>query len=176
MKLTIIKKKIKEGISDRTGSPYKISSLFVKFDDEAMYDKIVAHLKGKGATDEQIEKFCKPNEYKGKINYAFGLNCSNFTFNKVEQFGELDANINFTINDSGFINAKIHVVDKKEQVNGYTPPESEVEGWAITAPEPHGAKAVQSETNGGYSQDGAERFFSNILKKEEESLDDDLPF
>lgn len=142
MKLTIIKKTVKEGVSERTGSPYRIASLFVKFDDRATYDRIVSHLRGKGATDEQIEKFCKPGEHNGKVNYAFGLNCSNYTFDKVEQFGELDANINFTINDAGFINAKIHIVDRREQVNGYTPPESEVEGWNIPAP-----AAVESKQN-----------------------------
>ena len=134
MKVTIIKKTIKEGVSARTGSEYKIRSLFVKFEDEKVYNGIVNHLQKKGATIDQIEKFCKPNEYKGAISYAFGLNCSGFTFDRVEQFGELDAAIIFVINEQGFINAKINVLDKKEQVFGYIPPESEVEGWAVEAP------------------------------------------
>lgn len=135
MKVTILKKSIKEGVSARTGSEYKIRNLFVKFDDEKVYNGIVNHLKKKGATIDQIEKFCKPNEYKGAITYAFGLNCSGFTFDRVEQFGELDAAIIFQISDQGFINAKINVINRKEQVLGYTPPESEVEGWAVEAPE-----------------------------------------
>jgi len=129
MKLLILKKTIKEGVSTRTGSPYKIKSLFVKFDEKDIYENIVKHLQGKGADIEQIEKFCKPNTYNEKISYAFGLNCSSFTFDKVEMFGTLDCNVVFDINDAGFINAKIQIVDSKEKVNGYEASESEVTGW-----------------------------------------------
>lgn len=130
MKLFIIKKSVKEGVSERTGNAYKISSLFVKFDEKEIYDKIVSHLQSKGATIDQVEKFCKPNEYNGEISYAFGLNCSNYTFDRVEQFGTLDANVIFDISDAGFINAKIQVKDRKEMVNSYEPPADAVEGWA----------------------------------------------
>jgi hypothetical protein len=140
MKVTIIKKTIKEGISPRTGNEYKIRSLFVKFTDPEIYDKIVAKLKRDGADDEQIERFCKPSEYKGEVNYAFGLNCSKFTFERVQAFGELDALIDFKLNDSGFINAKIVVKDRIEQVLNYIEPtgseEEVVEGWATKAPDP----------------------------------------
>ena len=137
MKVTILKKSVKEGVSARTGSNYKISSLFVKFEDGKIYENIVKYLQGKGASIEQIEKFCKPNVYNEKITYAFGLNCSNFTFERVETFGILDATIIFQINDQGYINAKILVKDKKEQVLGYKAPEADVEGWAIEAPPAH---------------------------------------
>ena len=147
MKVTIIKKTIKEGVSPRTGNEYKIRSLFVKFTDSKIYDKIVAKLKKDGADDEQIERFCRPNEYKGEVNYAFGLNCSKFTFERVQAFGELDALIDFKLNDSGFINAKIAVKDRLEQVLNYTEPtesaEEVVEGWATKAPAP--APASESE-------------------------------
>ena len=136
MKLLILKKTIKEGVSTRTGSPYKIKSLFVKFDEKDIYEKIVKHLQGKGADIEQIEKFCKPNIYNEKTTYAFGLNCSGFTFEKVEMFGTLDCNVVFDLNDSGFINAKIQVVDSKEKVNGYEASESEVTGWTNGDSEP----------------------------------------
>ena len=140
MKVTILKKTIKEGISPRTGNEYKIRSLFVKFTDPEIYDKIVAKLKRDGADDEQIERFCKPTEYKGEVNYAFGLNCSKFTFERVQAFGELDALIDFKLNDSGFINAKIVVKDRIEQVLNYIEPtgseEEVVEGWATKAPDP----------------------------------------
>ncbi len=129
MELFIIKKSVKEGVSGRTGNAYKISSLFVKFDEKEVYDKIVSHLQSKGATIDQVEKFCKPNEYKGEVSYAFGLNCSNYTFDRVELFGTLDANVVFDISDAGFINAKIQVKDRKEMVNSYEPPADEVEGW-----------------------------------------------
>lgn len=129
MKLFILKKTVKEGISQRTGNAYKISSLFVKFDEKEIYEKIVSHLQSKRATIDQIEKFCKPNEYNGVVSYAFGLNCSNYTFDRVEQFGILDANVIFDISEAGFINAKIQVKDRKEMVNSYEPPASAVEGW-----------------------------------------------
>lgn len=137
MKVTILKKTVKEGVSARTGSNYKISSLFVKFEDSKIYENIVKYLQGKGASIEQIEKFCKPNVYNEKITYAFGLNCSNFTFERVDTFGILDATIIFQINDQGFINAKILVKDRKEQVLGYEAPEADVEGWAVEAPPAH---------------------------------------
>lgn len=129
MKLFIVKKSVKEGVSERTGNAYKISSLFVKFDEKEVYDKIVEHLKGRGATIDQIEKFCKPNEYNGEVSYAFGLNCSTYTFDRVEQFGTLDANVIFDRNDSGYINARIQVEDRREMVNSYESPADAVEGW-----------------------------------------------
>jgi len=129
MKLFIVKKSVKEGVSERTGNPYKISNLFVKFDEKEIYDKIVEHLKGGGATIDQIERFCKPNEYNGEVSYAFGLNCSNYTFDRVEQFGTLDANVIFNVSDSGYINARIQVEDRREMVNSYEPPADAVEGW-----------------------------------------------
>ncbi len=149
MKVTIIKKTIKEGVSPRTGNEYKIRSLFVKFTDSKIYDKIVAKLERDGASIEQIERFCKPNEYKGEVNYAFGLNCSKFTFERVQAFGELDALIDFNLNDSGFINAKIAVKDRLEQVLDYIEPttsaEEIVEGWAMKAKVPATVSKSESE-------------------------------
>ena len=154
MKVTIIKKTIKEGVSPRTGNEYKIRSLFVKFTDSEIYDKIVAKLKKDGADDEQIERFCKPSEYNGEVNYAFGLNCSKFTFERVQAFGELDALIDFKLNDSGFINAKIAVKDRLEQVLNYTEPvgseDEVVEGWFMKdAPKPVSEKSdLHTESTG----------------------------
>ena len=149
MKVTIIKKTIKEGVSPRTGNEYKIRNLFVKFTDSEIYDKIVAKLKKDGADDEQIERFCKPSEYKGEINYAFGLNCSSFTFERVQAFGELDALIDFKLNDSGFINAKIAIKDRIEQVLEYIEPaesaEEVVEGWATKTKAPDPVSKSESE-------------------------------
>ena len=149
MKVTILKKMIKEGVSPRTGNEYKIRSLFVKFTDSEIYDKIVAKLERDGASIEQIERFCKPNEYKGEVNYAFGLNCSKFTFERVQAFGELDALIDFKLNDSGFINAKIAIKDRIEQVLEYIEPaesaEEVVEGWAMKGDLPKKATVSKSE-------------------------------
>ena len=154
MKVTILKKMIKEGVSSRTGNEYKIRSLFVKFTDSEIYDKIVAKLKKDGADDEQIERFCKPSEYKGEVNYTFGLNCSKFTFERVQAFGEMDALIDFKLNDSGFINAKIAIKDRIEQVLNYTEPigsdEEVVEGWFMKdAPKPVNEKSdLETESTG----------------------------
>ena len=173
MKLTILKKTIKEGVSERTGSPYKISSLFVKFGDEKTYNKIVELLKSKGQTIEKIEKFCKGVDYKGSISYTCGLNCSNFTFDKVEQFGVLDANVIFQVTESGFTNAKIQVVDRKEQVNGYEPPQSEVEGWANSSAEP----SQKSEPEKSSLETESSKIVGSYPKPiDDYSHSDDLPF
>ena len=62
MKVTILKKMIKEGVSARTGNEYKIKSLFVKFEEENLYKKMIIHLKSKGADSDTIERF---------LNYAY---------------------------------------------------------------------------------------------------------
>ena len=152
MKVTIIKKTIREGVSKKTGEDYKIKSLFVKFTESEIYDRIVAKLKRDGASDEQIERFCKPNEYKGEVNYAFGLNCSKFTFDLVKAYGEMDALIEFNLNDSGFINAKIAIKDRVEQVLDYIEPtesaEEVVEGWAMKGdlPKPVEKSTLETES------------------------------
>ena len=137
MKVKILLKNIKKG-DTITGTHYCIKSLFVSFDEADVYEKIVKHLQAMGCSIEQIEKFCKPKEYKEVVSYAFGLNCSNFTFDRVDRFGILDAKIIFSQNDKGYVYAKIQVVDKKEQIDGYEPPTSlqdeEVEGWSTPAP------------------------------------------
>ena len=150
MKVTILKKTINEGISARTGNEYKIKSLFVKFNDAELYEKIVAKLQKDGASIEQIERWCKPSEYKGETNFAFGLGCSSFTFDRVEAFGELDALINFKLNEQGFINAKIAIKDRIEQVLEYIEPSGAgeiVEGWATKAPAPEPASEENEKSD-----------------------------
>src|SRR5678809_566311 len=144
-----IRDRIKEGVSPRTGNEYKIRSLFVKFTESEIYDKIVSKLERDGASIEQIERFCKPSEYKGEVNYAFGLNCSKFTFERVQAFGELDALIDFKLNDSGYINAKIAIKDRIEQVLEYIEPtesaEEIVEGWATKTKAPSPVSEAESD-------------------------------
>ena len=135
MKLKIIKKNIKEGIS-AAGREYSIKSLLVVFSEAEVYEKIVEHLRAQGTPEASINKFCSPREYKGETSYSFFLSCSNFTFDAVEAFGTLDAKIIFSCNDAGFVNAKIQVVDKVEQVISYEGPEEFVSGWACPAPAP----------------------------------------
>ncbi len=173
---------IKEGVSARTGSAYKISSLFVKFEDSKIYENIVKYLKGKGATIEQIEKFCKPNTYRDRVSYAFNLNCSNFTFERVDTFGILDATIIFSINDQGYVNAKILVKDKKEQVFGYEAPEAAVEGWAIEAPPVHSPEKSALEADPFADSDPMPKVkisaptLEELIPKGEDIVEGDLPF
>ena len=165
MKLLIVKKSIKEG--DKDGKPYKIKSLYVSFSEPEVYQNIVKYLEKKGAASDKIESFCKPKEYKGKVNYAFGLNCSNFTFDKVARFGILDAKVIFDVTEKGFINAKIQVVDKKEQITMYEPPttfaEDEVEGWEI-------------ETSSGVAPKVEPTQPTDFSKMTAEQIGEDLPF
>ena len=140
MKVQILKKIIKEG--NTNGRDWKIRSLFVKFDDKEIYDKIIKKIVSDGATEEQAMKAVKENEYKEEISYVFYLNCSKFTFERVENFGVIDAKIVFPVNDKGFINPKIVVEAGKEQILSYeepkefTPEGEEITGWATKAPEP----------------------------------------
>ena len=71
-----------------------------------MFEKIVAKLKKDGATDERIEKFIKENDYNGKISYQFDLQCSRQTWAAVERFSELDAKIDFGVNEKEYCFAK----------------------------------------------------------------------
>ena len=177
MKVTILKKTIKEGVSPRTGNDYKIRSLFVKFTDSKIYDKIVAKLERDGASIEQIERFCKPSEYKGEVNYAFGLNCSKFTFERVQAFGELDALIDFKLNDSGYINAKIAVKDRIEQVLEYIEPsesaEEIVEGWATKTKAPDPASETESDLE---TEPTKTEVVPPMPIPTAEEVEDDLPF
>ena len=76
MKLKIIKKNIKEGVS-AAGREYSIKSLLVVFSEAEVYEKIVAHLRAQGTPEASINKFCSPREYKGETSYSFFLSCSN---------------------------------------------------------------------------------------------------
>lgn len=142
MKLTILKKSIKQGVTN--DREWKIRSLFVKFEDEEVYRKIYAHLLAKKTSVQNIEKFIKPSTYEGNTSYAFGLNCSKYTFEKVENFGEIDANVIFEVSEKGFINAKIQIIDRKEQIHAYTPSTyQEADGWAFDYSEPGEQETTQ---------------------------------
>lgn len=153
MKVKILLKKIKEGVG-KNGSQYCIKSLYVcvstKDDANALATQAIAD----GVPVDKIQGVIKPKEYEGETSYAFGLNCSHFTFDRVERFGVIDCKVEFVVNKDGFVNAKIQVIDKKEQVFGYEVPEQQEEevcGWETTAPElkptqPYG-DASQAEPN-----------------------------
>jgi len=125
MKVTIIKKK---------EEPFK--KLFVKTLEKEMYDAIVVRLKKAGATDDKITSFIKENDYNDVISYTFDLNCSKQTWSAVEKYAELDAKIDFGVNEKGYCTAKISIVDKVEQIMSYTPSggsDDYVTGWACGA-------------------------------------------
>ncbi len=114
--------------------PFK--KLFVKTLEREMYDAIVARLQKAGATNERIASFIKENDYNGKISYQFDLQCSRQTWDAVERFAELDAKIDFGVNEKEYCFAKINIVDGIEQVLAYTPSvnsDETVTGWACGA-------------------------------------------
>ena len=129
MKVKIFRKNIKQGVSSN-GTDYCIKSLGVSFTETEVYNKLVEHLKSMNCTQDEIEKFVQSKEYGGTINYSLFINCSGYTFDAVEKYGILDAKIVFQKNEKGYLNARIQVVDKIEQVLSYEAPESNVTGWA----------------------------------------------
>mgnify|MGYP004702138417 CR=1 FL=1 len=131
MKVKIIKKTIKEGDN------YVIKSLYVCVDNKDDANKLAILAFGVGATQEQIPTIIRKSD-RDENEFAFGLNCSGFTFDRVDRFGIMDCEIEYTKNAKGYISAKIKVVDKKEQVYSYLSPEDEVTGWSTQAPEPMG--------------------------------------
>lgn len=151
-------------------------SLFVSFDDTQIYDNIIQFLEEEGADEVFIDKFFRVSEYNGVENYAFGLNCSRFTFNRVERFSEIDAKIDFKVSEKGYINAKIAIIDGKEQILSYTPPvneEEKVDGWACAAPEP--TKTVD-ETDENYNPFAEKEETPDYLTPPPPEQDNDLPF
>ncbi len=124
MKIKILKKSIKE-----FSNGGRLYNLFVSFEEKELYNNICAHLKQKGANESQIDRFIKESEYNGNTSYAFGLKCSSYTFNRVERFGILDAEVIFELNGE-YVNAKINVKNRMEQILGYEPPVDAVIGWA----------------------------------------------
>ena len=114
--------------------PFK--KLFVKTLEREKYDAIVSRLQKAGATKERITSFIKENDYNGKISYQFDLQCSRQTWDAVERFAELDAKIDFGVNEKEYCFAKINIVDGIEQVLDYTPSgnsDETVTGWACGA-------------------------------------------
>lgn len=181
MKVQILKKIIKEG--NTNGRDWKIRSLFVKFDDKDIYERIIKKIVSDGATEDQAMKAVKENEYKEEISYVFYLNCSKFTFERVEKFGVIDAKITFPINDKGYINPRIVVKDGKEQVLSYEEPKEfspegeEITGWATKAPEPiaEDKQDIEVESNGYNAiQDLPDDY--PVEPKVDTQTVDDLPF
>ena len=148
MKVKILKKTIKEGIG-KNGSPYCIKSLYASVATSEDANTLALQAIADGVPKEKIQDVIKKNEYEGVTSYCFGLNCSHFTFDRIERYGTLDCEIEFVVNKDGFVNPKIKVADKTlengkvvkaEQIFGYEAPsqpaEEEVTEWATAAPEP----------------------------------------
>ena len=174
MKVTIIKKTVK--VLDNGG---EIKSLFVRTDDNGIYERIKKHLLGKGGEADRVERFIKPNEYNGVTTYAFNLSCSIFTFEAVDKWDVLDANIIFDINKKGWCEAKIQVKNGKEIVNSYTASDSHVSGWAnesgqaVSAPAPQ-LQAPASQYANIMPDAGVQK--PTFTEADLQPQDDDLPF
>lgn len=137
MKVKILLKNIKEGVG-KTGSQYCIKSLYACVSSKEDANALAIQAVADGVPADKIKDVIKEKEYDGATSYSFGLNCSHFTFDRVERFGILDCKVEFVVNKEGFVNPKIQVIDKKEQIFGYEPPEpqeEEVTGWASPAPD-----------------------------------------
>ena len=180
MKVQILKKTIKEGSTN--GRDWKIRSLFVKFDDEKLYHKIIKKLDADGADEEQAMKAVKEKEYKDEISYVFYLNCSKFTFERVEKFGVIDAKIVFPVNDRGYINPRIVVEAGKEQILSYEEPKEfspegeEITGWATKAPEPISEDKQDFEVEGAVSSQVNDYSSNTPIPEIDTQTVDDLPF
>ena len=180
MKVQILKKIIKEG--NTSGRDWKIRSLFVKFDEKELYDRIINKLVADGADEDSAKKAVKENEYKDEISYVFYLNCSKFTFERVEKFGVIDAKIIFPVNDRGYINPRIVVEAGKEQILSYeepkefTPEGEEITGWAVKAPEPLAEDKQGVEVEGKKEIDDYYKYDNSPIPEIDTQTVDDLPF
>ena len=179
MKVQILKKIIKEG--NTNGRDWKIRSLFVKFEEKELYDRIIKKLVSDGADEDSAKKAVKESEYKEEISYVFYLNCSKFTFERVEKFGVIDAKIVFPVNDKGYINPRIVVEAGKEQILSYEEPKEfspegeEITGWATKAPEPLAEDKQDDEVEGKKEVDDYYKY-DNPAIPEIEDVDKQLPF
>lgn len=138
MKLKILKKSIKEGEKD--GKKWCIKSLYVSVATPNEANELAKLILEVGGESDQIPNMIRKSEYEGETTYGLWLNCSNFTFDKVERFGILEAKIIYVKNKNGYINAKIEVIEGKEQIDGYEvstyeSQEDDVTGWNVPAPE-----------------------------------------
>ena len=146
MKIKIKAKNIVENTNKETGKTYISKRLWCSVDNKEDANVLAKSAIESGADKDLVLKLIKENNYNGSIKYDFNLDCSNFTFDKVEKYGILDAKVIFVKSEKGFISAKIQVIDKKEQVNGYEPPEEEVTGWNVPSPEDPVVTAPESQT------------------------------
>ncbi len=88
-------------------------------------------------------KFIKAHTYNEKLTYRCNVECSKFTFERVEKFATLDIDLtDIEMTESkGYINAKIAKENGKEKIKGYQQPsalasDDVVDGWLIEAPKP----------------------------------------
>ena len=138
MKIKIIKKTIKEGVSKKTGNEYSIKSLYCSVATKEDANALSTIASAAGATMDQIMAAIKPNDYNGTITYKFGVNCSGYTFENVHQNGILDCELDPIIKGD-YLNFKIKVENYKEIVTDYQVPdviEDDVQGWSNCTPPP----------------------------------------
>ena len=127
MELKIIGKYLKEGEKD--GKTYSLKTIRLSTESSDIANELAQLAMNSGATLDQSRKVISKGEYKGVTSFTFYSNCSDFTFDNVEQFGTIDCDFDCTVKGD-FVNFKIKVVDRKEIVNLYKAPERAVEGWS----------------------------------------------
>ena len=111
-----------------------IESLLVTTESKESANTLAIKAREAGASDDQILKFITTKDYQGVVGYSFFVKCSGFTFERVGKFGILDCEIVCAMSAKGFLNAKIQIIDRKEQVFGYEASD-EADGWVSPAPE-----------------------------------------
>ena len=176
MKVKILLKNINEGVG-KNGQPYCIKSLYACVSTKEDANALAVQAIADGVPSDKIKEVIKQKEYEGVTNYGFGLNCSHFTFDRVERFGVLDATVEFIVNKDGFVNPKIKVVDKIEQVFGYEAPEKQeddVTGWATQTQVPEPIK-VEPMGDGSHAEPNPVVDFAKLAAESPEA-GTDLPF
>lgn len=150
-----------------------IESLLVTTESRDDANKMAVKASEAGATKDQILNFITTKEYQGVLGYSFFINCSNFTFERVGKFGILDCEIICAISAKGFLNAKIQIIDRKEQVFRYEASD-EADGWATQTPVPEPVK-VEPMGDGSHAEPNPIVDFAKLAADAPEAATD-LPF
>lgn len=171
MKVTVKFKNDNSGEKD--GRKWRMLHLLCSVDNPNDANEIAIHGSKSGVPKDAIEKLIKLNDYNGKITYQFKLQCSLLTFEKVERYGVLDIKVeNIEIKyDGKYVNSKIKVIEKIEQIDGYEAPENydSVSGWNVPAPT---AQVQSTEPPKSQGEPIPVTDFSKIIPPNE----NDLPF
>ena len=130
--------KVKIKVCSKQINERGIPSIYASVEKAEEANKLAILAIDAGASKDLVTKMIKKSDWKGEIGYAFNVNCSSFTLQRVNQFDLLTCDIVFCSTAKGFIYAKINVIDKIEQIfklEKQTQEQDEVTGWSISAPD-----------------------------------------